>query len=76
MELAWVSQCVSVSKVKRLKGAILGNRDSSVVMGTLASYHCGLGSIPGLGHMKVEFVVSSYPCMKGFSLGLPVFNPP
>ena len=54
----------------------MGNRDGTVVMGTLASHHCGLGSIPGLGHMKVEFVVSSCPCMKGFSLGLPVFNPP
>ena len=30
-----------------MKEAILGNRDGTVVMGTLTSHHCGLDSIPG-----------------------------
>ncbi len=53
----------------------LGSRGGAVVK-VLALHQCGLGLIPALYHMWVEFVVGSRPCSEGFSPGSLVFLPP
>ena len=53
----------------------MGSRDGAVVR-ALASHQCGLGLIPGPRVMWVQFVVSSRPCLRGFSLHSPVYLPP
>ena len=49
-----------------------GSRDGTGVKAR-ASHQCGLGSVPALSHMWVEFVVGSRPCSESFSPGSPVF---
>ena len=56
----------------KLLGFDCGSRDGAVVR-VLPSHQCELGLNPGPVVTWIEFVISSHPCSKRFSLGPPVF---
>ena len=54
-----------------------GSRDGAVVRGLPPKFLCpSLIPGPGVEHIRVEFIVSSRPCSKGFHQDLSTLLPP